>query len=480
MSRILMVSSEAAPFAKTGGLADVLGALPKALVAQGEEVGVVLPLYESGNYPSNLSTAYHDMYVWLGSNSRIVHIRGHQQNGVQYFFVDEPALFGRESLYGVGGADYPDNHIRFATLCHAALGVIRHLFRPDIVHCHDWQTGLLPPLLRWQYRRDPTFFNARLLFTIHNMGYQGLFPSAALADIGIDPALFRPDGLEFWGKVNFLKAGLQFSDAINTVSPTYAKEIQRPEFGFGLDGLLRARRADLSGILNGVDYDEWSPEVDPAIAANYSAQDLAGKPICKAELLRRFGLPSDDLTIPLIGVVSRLAHQKGFDLVTAIGDKLAQENLMIVILGSGQPEFEQALLDLAARYPDRIAIRIGYDNELSHQVEAGADLFLMPSQYEPCGLNQIYSLRYGTLPIVRATGGLDDTIDAETGFKFADYTPAALLGCVREALAAYQNKPRWLKMIRTAMERDYSWNASAREYRALYRRLQSRTAAGAA
>jgi starch synthase len=471
MSKILMVASEATPFSKTGGLADVIGALPAALRDSGEEVCVLLPYYTgvAGTAP-DAERVWRGMRIPLGRFTTYVDILRHVRNGVTFYFVDAPTLYARDGVYGTPAGDYPDNHLRFAALCHAALGVVRNIYRPDIIHCHDWQTGLVAPLVKHQYSGDPTFLGIKILLTIHNLGYQGLFPRDALADLGIDPSLFNPGALEFYGMVNFLKGGIVYADAISTVSPTYAREIQTPEYGFGLDGLLRARAGHLHGILNGVDYTEWSPETDKYIATNYDPRNLAGKRICKADLLKEFGLPAE-LDRPLIGIVSRFAGQKGFDLLESIADDLAHENLSLVVVGSGEQRYENVFTALAAANPTRVAVRVAYDNALAHKIEAGADMFLMPSRYEPCGLNQIYSLRYGTVPIVRATGGLDDTIDRGTGFKFRSYSGSALLEAIRTALAAYADKARWLKMMKAGMAKDFSWRASAQEYKGLYRRL---------
>jgi starch synthase len=311
----------------------------------------------------------------------------------------------------------------------------------------------------------------RTLFTIHNLGYQGKYPKSLAPAAGLEPSQVTPGGVEFYGDINFLKSGIVYSDAINTVSRRYAAEIQTPEYGFGLDGLLRSRAHALSGIVNGVDYSEWSPETDPYIAAHYSASDLSGKRKCKFDLLHEFHLPTGNLEKPVLGIVSRLAAQKGFDLLASLADELMSLDVFLVVVGSGEPAYEELLKNLAARNPNRVGVWIGYDNRRAHKVEAGADIFLMPSHYEPCGLNQIYSLRYGTLPIVRATGGLDDTIEEGTGFKFWDYTGDALMGAIRYALAAYTDRHRWTGMMRLAMSQDFSWDHSAKEYTALYQRL---------
>jgi starch synthase len=464
-----MVSSEAAPFAKTGGLADVLGALPKALVEVGEEVAVVLPLYRLAVVP-NPRTVYERLQFGLGSHGYSATILEQVENGVAYFFVQIPELYDRDGFYDEGGREYPDNHLRFAALCHAAMGVARHLFNPDIIHCHDWQSGLLPLLLRDVYRNHPAYLGIKTVFTIHNLGYQGLFPQTALADLGLPNRLFRPDGLEFYGQISFLKAGLLSSDILTTVSPRYAQEIQTPAFGFGLDGLLRSRGDALVGILNGADYSAWDPATDPNIPANFDRVHPAGKRECKRALLVEMGLGEDRLDTPLIGIVSRFAAQKGFDLLMQIPDQLAGENVSVVALGSGEKRFEDFFQWFASAYPGRVAVQIGYDDGLAHRIEAGSDMFLMPSRYEPCGLNQMYSMHYGTLPIVRATGGLDDTVDGDTGFKFWGDNPQELLDCIRAALQVY-GTPRWTEMMDTAMQRDFSWKVSAAEYSRLYRRL---------
>jgi starch synthase len=469
VARILMVSSEAAPLAKTGGLADVLGALPRALAGFGHETAVVLPRYGKIDLKKArrvwdhltvwLGWARYDTTVWLADLPTPVYL------------VDAPALFDRPGLYGEAGLDYPDNHIRFAVFAKAALAVARHIFRTDIFHCHDWQAGLLPVYLRANYAFDPTFLGKKTVFTIHNLGYQGLFPRSVLHEVGLDETVFRPDGVEFFGQVSYLKGGITYADALTTVSPTYAREIQTPELGFGLDGTLAARAGALSGILNGVEYDEWNPETDPYLPARYSAADLSGKHACKRELLREFGLPEDALERPLIGIVSRFTRQKGADLIAEVAEQIAGEGLYLVALGTGEPEYEEFFRRMNAEHPDRIAVKVGFDNALAHQIEAGADIFLMPSRYEPCGLNQIYSLRYGTVPVVRATGGLDDTIEEGTGFKFSEYSGAALMEALRAAAATYAERDTWSAMATRGMAKDFSWKSSAAAYSALYGRL---------
>jgi starch synthase len=469
VSRILLVSSEAAPFAKTGGLADVVGALPTALAEFGDHAAVVLPRYGS----IDLRTArrvWDRLFVHFGSDSYETTIY-QAPAAFPVYLVDCRPLFDRKGLYGENGLDYPDNHVRFAVFARAALGVARNLFRTEVFHCHDWQAGLVPAYLRTTFATDPTFLGCRTLFTIHNLGYQGLFPRTALQDVALDPAVMRPDLMEFYGQVSYIKGGLAFADKLSTVSPTYAREIQTPEQGFGLDGTLRARAADLTGILNGVDYQEWSPAVDPHIPARYSVDDLSGKAECKRHLLAEFGLPAEAMKRPLLGIVSRFTRQKGTDLIAEVAAEIVGLDTYLVALGAGEREYEDFFRRMQQEFPGRVAVKVGFDNGLAHRIEAGADIFLMPSRYEPCGLNQIYSLRYGTVPVVRATGGLDDTIEEGTGFKFVEYSGDAFLGSIRAAVAAYTDTARWQAMMRRGMERDFSWRTSAAAYSALYKRM---------
>jgi len=466
-----MVSSEAQPLAKTGGLADVVGALPGALRECGDEVAVVVPRYGSIDL-KRARRVYDGIAVYLGDERYDIVIYQAPAD-FPFYLIDCPPLFDRKGLYGESGMDYPDNHIRFAVFARAALSAARFLFRTEIFHCHDWQAGLVPALLRSSFSTDPTYLGVKTLFTIHNLGYQGLFPKGALTEAALDPALFRPDGLEFFGQISYIKGGIAFADALNTVSPTYAREIQTPEYGFGMDGALRSRSAVLTGILNGVDYSQWSPQIDPYLAAHYSADDLSGKRVCKQHLVEEFGLPPSAMDRPLIGIVSRFTRQKGTDILAEVAGQIVADDICIVALGSGEPEYEAFFRQMAADHPGRIAVRMGFDNALAHRIEAGADLFVMPSRYEPCGLNQIYSLRYGTVPVVRATGGLDDTIEEGTGFKFWEYSGPALLGAVRAAAGAFADQAGWHEIMRRGMRKDFSWKASASLYSALYRQLLS-------
>ena len=470
MTKVLMVASEAAPFAATGGLAEVIGSLAPCLRERGDDVAVFVPRYRAIGL-QGLTRTFDDLPIWLGSGSYAASLYQATDRGVPYYFLDCPALFDRDGLYGDSSGDYPDNYLRFAVFSRAALELVRRLFRPQVIHCHDWQAALVSVYLRTLAACDPTFLGMKTVLTIHNLGYQGLFDRAILPKIGLDAALYRPDALEYFGKVGFLKGGLLYSDALTTVSRKYAEEIQTPELGFGLDGVLRTRAGALSGILNGVDYAQWDPRTDSLLAARYSPDNLLGKRSCKADLLDAFGLSRENLGRPLVGIVSRFVGQKGFELLEEIAPELLQEDLSLVALGTGDPRTERFFTGLAEANPERVAVRIAYDNALAHKIEAGADIFLIPSLYEPSGLNQMYSLRYGTVPVVRATGGLSDTVDDQTGFKFEEYSGAALLEALRAALAAYKNPFQWTQMIQAGMRKDYSWQASASEYSALYRRL---------
>jgi starch synthase len=483
-----MVSSEAGPWAKSGGLADVLEALPPALTRLGHAVATVIPRY-AGARNAPATRVIRGMRIPVGGrvfNAAVWELKpgaGAPDNGTM-FFVDQPELFDRRGLYGDARGDYPDNHLRFALLSKAALEISRRLFRADIIHCHDWQASLVAAYLKDPRIADPTWLGVRTLLTIHNLGYQGLFEPGAMDEIGLPGDFYTPDGMEFWGKVNLLKAGIVFADALNTVSRKYAAEIQTAEYGFGLDGLLRRRRAVLSGIVNGVDYGRWNPETDPHIAAHYSAGDLAGKRTCKRELLREMGLPEAAMNRPLLGIVSRFTGQKGFDLIGEAAPQLVGDDVYLVALGNGEAQWEELFRSLQAEFPARISVKFGYDDALAHRIEAGADMFLMPSRYEPCGLNQLYSLRYGTVPVVRATGGLDDTIEGApapeaTGFKFDVYNGTALLDAIRQACRMWTGRKKaWTAMMVRGMRKDYSWTASAGEYSRLYRKIASSGAAG--
>lgn len=472
--RILFVAPEGIPFSKTGGLGDVVGGLPKELAALGQEVAVLLPRHRGASLREPV--VHTSLTVPVGEELRFPSVTGGVvQDGVRYFFLDDPEYFDRETLYGGPSGDYSDNPERFAEFSRAALEFAKLVWLPDVFHCHDWQTALLPVFLKTLYATDPILARIPTILTIHNLGYQGLFARSALRRAGLPENLFSIDGLEFFGRANFLKGGMVFTDWLTTVSKRYAQEIQTPEFGCGLEGVIRQRGERVVGILNGVDYSAWSPENDGLIAANYSPQNLEGKQSCKRDLLEQYRLPSESLERPLVGIISRFVDQKGFDLVVEAAEEMLKENLQIVALGTGLPEYEEFFRLLADRHPRKVGVRIAYDNTLAHKIEAGADLFLMPSLYEPCGLNQIYSLRYGTLPVVRATGGLDDTVEpydpktgAGVGFKFREYSAAALVGCLRDALRTYRDRNAWRRLQANAMAKDFSWKASATQYIHLY------------
>jgi starch synthase len=476
---IAFVASECVPFSKTGGLADVVGALPRALAAAGHKVSVYTPRYRSTRIPQeetvvqSITVPFDDQYRFCSI------ISGAGYPGVRFYFVDYPPFFDREGLYGTASGDFPDNAERFALFCRAVLEGSKVLGVPDIFHCHDWQSALVPVLLRTQYVEDPAFHNVGAVFTIHNIGYQGLFPPEILPLLTLPWDLFTISKMEFFGNVNFLKGALVYSDLITTVSRKYSQEIQTTEFGFGLEGVLKDRAQDVVGILNGVDYEEWNPETDKYIAAHYNSEDLSGKQQCKRDLLASFGLQDADETLPVIGMVSRFAAQKGFDLIGQIIDRLSLENVLFTVLGRGDRLYEEMFIRLVRRLPEKIAVKIAYDNALAHKVEAGADMFLMPSHYEPSGLSQLYSLKYGTVPIVRATGGLDDTVDPwdprtkkGSGFKFQEYTGDALLRAVHQAFEVYRDPTSWQKLMRNGMSKDFSWRVAAREYIRLYERVK--------
>ncbi len=471
---ILYLASEVAPFSKTGGLADVAEALPATLASLGHQVTVVTPLYREVRddriRPLDLQIR---LRFPFGAQSGRLH-SAQVAPGHRVVFLEHPGFFDREGLYQRGGVDHPDNHRRFAFLSIGALASAQRMgLEPQIVHLNDWQTGLAALALASGYRAT-SLRSTKSLFTIHNLAYQGLFPRSAIAELGVPWSLYNPDQLELYDQINFLKAGLVFSDALSTVSPTYAREIQTPQLGCGLDGLLRKRSADLHGILNGINVKEWSPGEDPLIPARFTAEDLSGKQRSKKELLGFFGLT--DQSAPLFGMISRMVVQKGLDILLSVLPKVLEEDLKLVVLGGGDAAYERGLQSLMARYPKKLVVKIGFDRKLSHWIEAGSDFFLMPSRYEPCGLNQMYSQRYGTIPIVRATGGLEDSVEdlsspEGTGVKFTEYSAPALGTAIARAIDLYRD-PQELNAVRQrGMTKDFSWTASARRYEALYRSM---------
>jgi starch synthase len=477
-----MVASEVAPFSKTGGLADVVAGLPDALDRLGHRVTVVVPLYRGVTVPASssysqpvaLGQSVYDVtfhVARVGSRRRVV-------------FVDAPPLFDRPGIYGEGGQDYADNDRRYGLLARAALEFAERDDAGqayDAVHTHDWQSGVVNAFLRTAPVRWPRLAHAGLVFTIHNLAYQGLFGPESVPALGLPWDVFRLDGGEFWGHLSFLKTGITYADYTTTVSPTYARETLRTDLGCGMDGVLNALGPRYLGILNGIDTNVWNPATDPWLPAGFDLHDLSGKVTCKRALLERFRfrVGDDVMRRPVVGMVSRLVAQKGLDLVLAAKDALLSMDATWVLVGTGDPPYEAALRSLAAEHPARVGVFIGFDESLAHLVEAGADMFLMPSRFEPCGLNQMYSLRYGTVPIVHAVGGLDDTIQPHTararhanGFKFHDATPEALVRTVRQAIRLFQERDVWRQLVHQGMTEDHSWRNSAREYVKVYRRAR--------
>ncbi|MFA6051707.1 MAG: glycogen synthase GlgA [Methylobacter sp.] len=475
IKKVLFVTSEAYPLIKTGGLGDVSGSLPKALAELSQDVRLIIPNYQS------IKTSEDVRFLCsLRIDNRDVDILETRmpETGVIAWLVDCPEYFDYPGNPYVDeqGNPWPDNAERFALLCRIAVEVAMnraHLdWKADIVHCNDWQSGLVPALLSLEHDRPAT------VFTIHNMAYQGLFPGIIAASLNLPGQLLHSDGLEFHSMVSFIKGGLAYADRITTVSPTYALEIQTPSLGYGLEGLLTYRKDILSGIINGIDIEQWNPETDPYISQQYGAKSLAKKRLNKSALQNKLSLPVDD-NIPVFGLISRLVEQKGIDLLIECLPDMIDMPLQFVLLGNGEHEFEQRLQDLAQLYPDKIAISIGYDESLAHLIEAGADIFLMPSRFEPCGLNQMYSQRYGTIPVVRKTGGLADTVvdtlpetiakKTATGIVFNEASPGALLEAIKRAMILYSSASIWKQLQTNGMKKDFSWQQSAKQYLALYR-----------
>ena len=479
--KILLASSEVHPFSKTGGLADMVGALGKALAHAGHEAVIVTPLYRGirEKFPHLRREDWH-FNLPLGSKW----IQGglwsvEMENKLKIYFVEQPEFFDRAGIYLEKNVSYPDNDARFIFFSKCVAHLARYLpWRPDLVHVHDWQVGLVPALLQQQQREGwgnppPT------CLTIHNLAYQGVFPKEAFALTNLSKDFFHTEGAEFFGLLNCLKAGIAFADTITTVSPRYAREITTEEYGCGLDGLLRRRRKHLFGILNGVDYGEWNTTKNPHLFQPYSVTRMAGKTANKLELQKSFALPVNE-KIPLFGTITRLADQKGVDIQLGALEEMLNSNIQFILLGSGSPEYERGYKALVRRFPDKVAVRIGYDEKLSHRIESGCDFYLMPSQFEPCGLNQMYSLRYGTIPIVRATGGLDDSVIDFTqhatranGIKFQEYSTRALAKAIRKALAIYEQPELLRRCRRNAMKADHSWEHTVADYMKIYRHTRS-------
>ncbi len=475
--RICFASSEALPYSKTGGMADVVGSLSRALLGLGHDVALILPFHrETGLKKLKIKSTGVFLRIPVGDNIRTAEVLVAKENGLKVFFIKNDEYFDRPYLYTTPDGDYHDNLERFSFFSKAALEALKATKNPvDILHLNDWQTGLVAAHLKDSRSKEPFFQGTRTVFTVHNIAYQGLFPGPAFYLTGLSPRFFSQDGVEFWGKVSLLKAGLVYSDVINTVSPAYSREIQTEEYGCGLEGLLIKRGADLYGILNGIDYAEWNPETDRLLPARYSAKDLKGKAVCKKELLKKFGLKIPASAV-VVGMVARLTEQKGIELLPGAFEYLKNMDAGFAILGSGDKRCEDLVKEIEKKFHAKVSVKIAFDNSLAHLVEAGSDIFIMPSRFEPCGLNQIYSLRYGTIPVVRAVGGLDDTIkdldeagEAATGFKFKEYAPDAFAGRLKDAIEVYHGKPKlWLSMQRNAMKEVFSWEASAGEYAGLY------------
>lgn len=482
--RILYLSSEVAPFAKTGGLADVAGSLPRALAALGHDVKVAMPLYRSvkeGGW--NFKSEGETLFSLGGRNLRFgIQSLRLPDSTTQYVFLQNDDFFGRPQLYQEQGRDYPDNLERFGSFSRAVLDIPAAFdWEPELIHANDWQTAMVFPYLSGatvSIKSSTPKRRPGSVFTIHNLGYQGIFPASEFGRLGLPADYFSSAALEYYGKVNLLKAGLVFADIINTVSPTYSREIQTPEFGFGLEGILQARGPDLFGIVNGVEYRHWDPAVDELIPHHYTIRNLKGKSLCKEALRKELNWPSVDG--PLIGMIARLTTQKGVDLVLEVLEELVRLDLQILILGTGEPEMEARLRREARRFPAKLSIQLAFDEAFAHRIQASADILLMPSRYEPCGLNQLYALRYGTIPVVRKTGGLQDTVvDAipsniatwkATGFHFESISGHELLTTLRLVLELYKDAPLWEGLMKNAMAADFSWGHSARDYVGLYGR----------
>jgi starch synthase len=480
--RVAFLASEVIPYAKTGGLADVAGALPKFLVRLGADVRVFMPFYrEVRRKRLPLGTVISQASVEMAGARKAYSVLAHRgDEGQSVYFIVQDGFFDRDYLYGSPSGDYPDNGERFAFFARASLEAMKILgFSPDIVHGHDWQAAPAFAFLKFVHAGDPFFLKTRSLFTIHNLAYQGLFGPEVLAAAGLPGHLFNMNDLEFFGQVNYMKAGILYATAVNTVSPQYSREIQTAKFGCGLDGLLRSRSGVLSGILNGVDYADWDPSTDRLIPANFSPADLSGKARCRSGLLEAFGLEGAE-GVPVAGMVTRLAGQKGVDIVCDALEDMFELGLAAVILGTGDQKIQDFLRAAKRAHPDRLGLRIAFDEKLAHTIYAGSDLFLIPSRYEPCGLSQMYALKYGTIPVVRATGGLEDTIqefDAArgtgNGFKFQKASSGELLASLRRALAAHARPDHWRRLLGNGMAADFGWDRSANAYLALYRKISA-------
>ena len=480
--KIAEVSSEIIPYAKTGGLADVVGTLPLYLEKAGHEISIFMPFYKSVKksgidiklsniaFDIPIGDIEHTVTLWKSTH--------HGSKNIAIYFIQRDEYYDRDALYGTESGDYQDNSERFIFFSRAVIEAIKRLgLSIDIIHCHDWQTALIPVYLKTLFAHNETFASIKTVLTIHNLAYQGMFRQEEMKLTGLDMSLFNWKNLEHWGKINFLKGGIVFADIVTTVSKKYAEEIRTVEFGCGLEDVIKEYENKLYGIINGVDYTEWSPENDNLIPHQYSVEDIGGKALCKKHLQKKLNLPQTEA--PLLGMISRLAEQKGVDLLIVIMEELMERDLQLVILGIGDNKYHQMLKEAVPRYNSQLSVNIMFDNKLAHEIEAGADIFLMPSKYEPCGLNQMYSLRYGTIPVVRETGGLADTIiDANdenlkngtaTGFTMNGYFAAELLFTIDRALELYKSKTPWNALRKNAMKQDWSWEKSACKYIELFK-----------
>lgn len=474
--RIAFATPECTPWASTGGLAEAVSSLARELARQGHEVSLYLPYYRQvAKQRPALPVCVPSLTIPFPSYNRFARVLdGGVKNGVRMYFVDCPEFFDREAIYATASGNYPDNAERFGLFCRSVLEAAKLLGVPELFHVHDWPTALLPVMLRTVYYFDPLLRNVPVVLTIHNAGYHGWFPPSTVPTLLLPAEVYTPERLEQGGEVNLLKGGIVYADAVTTVSPSYAHEIQTPEFGNGLDDALRRRSSDLTGILNGADYAEWNPETDPSIAAHFSAADLRGKRECRRDLLHAFGLSGGtDERTAVLGMVSRFTTQKGFDFLAEIADGLMERDVALVIQGDGEEYYTRLLEQMAARYPAKVRVMTNFDTVMAHKIEAGADLFLMPSRYEPCGLSQMYALRYGTIPVVRATGGLDDTIDeqpdgAGNGFKFHGYDAKEFLAAIARGLDLFADTSVWQAMMERAMAQRFLWETAARAYVSVY------------
>lgn len=477
---IIMASAEIYPLAKAGGLADVASALPKALKGLGHDISLVMPMYrmvKEQNLKTELVIDRLDISLGGGiETAKIYKVFIH--DNIPVYLIDNDKYYDRSGIYGNSDGDYSDSLARFSFFAKGVLEICRHLkYKPDIIHCNDWHTGLIPAYLKYFYNKDTLFKDTKTIFTIHNVAYQGVFPADEFYITELSPTILTDEGIAHEGNINMLKGGIVFSDAVNTVSTSYSKEIQTAEFGSGLHEILKKHSVKLCGILNGVDYDEWSPEKDTYIRKRYDKNDIDGKVVCKKDLFSTLKISEDCIDMPVIGVISRLAWQKGFELIENGIEEILSLGAIFVLLGEGEERYHNMFKNISDRYPKEVRIVFGFDTPLSHKIEAGADFFLMPSRYEPCGLNQMYSMRYGTIPIVRGVGGLNDTVYESdggkvcNGFKFYDYDHHEMISAIKRGFSLFKDKDGWKRLIVNAMSYDYSWEKSAKEYERVYEHI---------